>query len=392
MQTEKRIPCVAILANMAYKGHRSLLKGIVNYARAHGPWRFLVGGGSVNNPQFNCNRSCLDGAILANTQIAEISHFNRLGIPCVLTDSVSDDEMRQYRIGNIPVVSKDSHAIGKLAADHFLSRHFSNFAFVPDPHVRPWSRERCDGFRHTLKLAGFDCAVYCPPRANTHRSWLREQPSLIRFLNALPKPAAVFATNDLRARQVMDACTEAGICVPTQISVLGVDNDECICETCQPMLSSISTGSERRGYEAARILGELMTGRKVRSRPLQQEPESIVERDSTAYGTLHNALLAKAYFFIHEEALRRNISVSDVVEAMHCSRRYAELLFHEQMGVGIKDEIDRVRFNRVKELLLTTNQTTAEIAALCLFPSEAALYAQFHRRYGLSMRKFRCQA
>lgn len=377
---------------MAYKGHRSLLKGIVNYAREHGSWRFLVGGGSVNNPQFDCKHLCPDGAILANTQIAEISHFHRLGIPCVLTDSVSDEEVRQYRIGNIPVVSKDSHAIGKLAANHFLSRRFSNFAFVPDPFVRPWSRERCDGFRHTLKLAGFDCVVYLPPRTNTRSSWLREQPSLIKFLNALPKPTAVFAANDLRARQVMDACTEADICVPTQISVLGVDNDECICETCQPMLSSISTGSERRGYEAARILDELMAGRKVRARPLQQEPETIVERDSTAYGTLHNALLGKAYCFIHEEALRRKISVQDVVEAMHCSRRYAELLFHEQMGISIKDEIDRVRFNRVKELLLTTNLTTAKIASLCLFPSEAALYAQFHRRYGLSMRQFRRQA
>ena len=392
MSTAKRITCVAVLANMAYKGHRSLMKGIVNYARAHGSWRFLVGGGSVNDPRFDCRRFRPDGAILANTQIAEISQFHRLGIPCVLTDSVSDEEVRQYRIGDIPVVSKDSHAIGKLAADHFLGRRFSNFAFVPDPLVRPWSRERCDGFCHTLRLAGYACAIYRPPRANAHRSWLREQPFLTKFLTALPKPAAVFAANDLRARQVMDACAEAGICVPTQISVLGVDNDECICETCQPMLSSISTGGEQRGYEAARILDELMAGRKVRARPLPQEPEAIVERDSTAYGTIHNALLGKAYFFIHEEALRRKISVRDVVAAMHCSRRYAERLFLEQLGIGIKDEIDRVRFNRVKELLLTTNLTTAEIASLCFFPSEAALYAQFHRRYGLSMRQFRRQA
>lgn len=377
---------------MAYKGHRSLLKGIVNYAREHGSWRFLVGGGSVNDPRFDYRLTHPNGVILANTQIAEVSHFHQLGIPCVLTDSVSDEEVQQYKIGNIPVVSKDSHAIGKLAADHFLSRRFSNFAFVPDPLVRPWSRERYEGFRHTLNLAGFDCAVYRPSHIKARRSWLREQPSLIRFLNALPKPTAVFAANDLRARQVMDACTEAEICVPTQISVLGVDNDECICETCQPMLSSISTGSERRGYEAARILDELMAGHKVGTRSLLQEPEAIVERDSTAYGTLHNALLGKAYYFIHEEALRRKISVQDVVEAMHCSRRYAEQLFHEQMGISIKDEIDRVRFNRVKELLLTTNLTTAEIASLCLFPSEAALYAQFHRRYKISMRQFRRQA
>ena len=379
------------MVNPALKGNRSLLAGVVDYAREHGPWRFIVNDTPVLGRKPHFGPPYPDGAIISSSQIAAATLLRELGIPCVLTDSATDEELRQYRISDIPVVRKDSHAIGKLAADHFLERRFGNFAFVPDPLMRPWSSERCDGFRHTLNSAGFNCSAYRSSASRARLPWSRERPFLIKFLNDLPKPVAVFAANDERARQVMDACIEAGLRMPEQVSVLGVDNDERICETCYPTLSSISTGSEQRGYEAARLLDLMMAGKKVQVRPILQESPTIVERNSTAYGVLDNASLCQAYFYIQAEAPKRDVPVEDVVRIMHCSRRYAELIFHDQLGITIKDEIDRVRLNHVKELLRGTSHTPAEIATLCRFPSDVALYAQFYRKFGISMRKFRKQ-
>lgn len=391
MQRKTDFPKVAVMVNPALKGNRSLLAGIIDYAREYGPWRFIVNDTPVLGRKPHFGPPYPDGAIISSPQIAAATLFRQLGVPCVLTDSATDEELRQHRISDIPVVRKDSHAIGKLAADHFLDRRFSNFAFVPDPLMRPWSNERCDGFRHTLNQVGFTCSVYRSSASRTRLPWSRERPFLIKFLKSLPKPVAVFAANDERARQIMDACIEADIHMPEQASVLGVDNDERICETCYPALSSISTGGERRGYEAARLLDLLMAGKKVQVRPIQQDPPTIVERDSTAYGVLDNTFLCQAYFYIQNEAIKRDVPVEDVVRIMRCSRRYAELIFRDQLGISIKNEIDRVRLNHVKELLRSTNQTPAEIAARCHFSSEVALYTQFYRKFGLSMRNFRKQ-
>ena len=391
MQGKTRFPNVAVMVNPALKGNRSLLAGVVDYAREHGPWRFIVSDTPVLGRKPRLGPPYPDGAIISSSQIAGATLLRKQGVPCVLTDSATDEELRQHRIADIPVIRKDSHAIGKLAADHFLERRFSNFAFVPDPLMRPWSSERCDGFRHTLNLAGFNCPAYHSSASRARLPWSRERPFMVRFLNSLPKPVAVFAANDERARQVMDACIEAGIRMPEQVSVLGVDNDERICETCCPELSSISTGGKQRGYEAARILDLLMAGKKVRLQPILQEPAAIVERRSTAYGVLDDELLCRAYTYIQDEALKRDVPVEDVIKVMHCSRRYAEQAFRDQLGITIKDEIDRVRLNHVKELLRNTSLTPVEIAARCHFPSDVALYAQFYRKFGLSIRRFRRQ-
>lgn len=391
VRMQKRFPNVTVMVNPVLKGNRLLLAGVVDYAREHGPWRFIVNDTPVLGRQPYFGPPYPDGAIISSTQIAAATLLRQLGVPCVLTDSATDEELHQYHIADVPVIRKDNHAIGKLAAEHFLDRRFSNFAFVSDPLMRPWSSERYDGFRRTLNLAGFNCSAYRSSASRARLPWSRERPFLIKFLNALPKPVAVFAANDERARQVMDACIEADIHMPEQASVLGVDNDERICETCCPELSSISTGGKRRGYEAARVLDMLMTGNKDRLPPVLQESATIVERSSTAYGVLNNALLCQAYFYIQDEAPRRDVPVEDVVKVMRCSRRYAELIFRDQLGITIKDEIDRVRLNHVKELLRRTNMTPVEIATQCHFPSDVALYAQFYRKFGLSMRKFRKQ-
>ena len=389
MDRSRPTPFVTVIADLSLKGSRTLLDGILAYAREHGPWRFLNLEGRTDEPELDAIALKVSGVIASSPQIARLRRFHARGIPCVLTDHATDEEILRFGLKGIPVVSKDSAAIGKLAADFFLQRRYSHFAFIPDSYGRPWSDERRMGFQHALAAAGFTPSVYRNPSRRICRLWHLERPRMIEFLRSMQTPCAVFAANDARARLVMDACAEAGLSIPEKIAVLGVDNDDCICQACNPPLSSISTGGFTRGYEAARILDALISGRKIRNRQLPQEPSTVYSRQSTAYGALHDPLLCKAYFFIRDHANARQISVRDVVRAMNCSRRYAEVLFKEQIGLSIKSEIDRVRFDRVKELLRDTSLSAADIAAQCNFTSEGALSAKFRRKFGYTLHEFR---
>ncbi|MBQ6246121.1 MAG: substrate-binding domain-containing protein, partial [Kiritimatiellae bacterium] len=135
-----------------------------------------------------------------------------------------------------------------------------------------WSAERRRGFEETLAKAGFDCAVYDRFTVRERTSWPVERRRLIAFLQELPKPTAVFAPMDGRARLVLEACLIARLRVPEEIAVLGVDNDQLLCESTVPTLSSIHTGGFRRGQIAAEMLDALMHGREPRERAVSLPP------------------------------------------------------------------------------------------------------------------------
>ena len=241
----------------------------------------------------------------------------------------------------------------------------------------------------TLAKAGFGCEVYDGFSAWEKRNWLAERPRMSRWLGSLPKPIAVFAAMDGRARLVLDACAEAGLVVPNEIAVLGVDNDPVICETSFPTLSSIRTGGFRRGEETARILDALMHGRKAPDSRLSMGPITVVTRGSTGHDAMRNPLLAKALVFIRDQAGVSNVSVMDVVAEMNCSRRFAEMLFRDLIGRTVKEEIRRVKFERVQTLLEQTNIPFRAIAERCGFACESHLSFLFRKRFGTTMREWR---
>ena len=61
-----------------------------------------------------------------------------------------------------------------------------------------------------------------------------------RWLQSLPKPLGLMAANDERARQCAEACKVAGISVPSEVGIVGVDNDDVICGLSNPQLSSVA--------------------------------------------------------------------------------------------------------------------------------------------------------
>lgn len=143
----------------------------------------------------------------------------------------------------------DSYACGRLAAEYFLERHYAHFAFVGEPHELYWSTEREQGYKDTLAQAGRPCHIYGRLSEAEKSDWAIEQPRLQAWLRSLPKPVALFAAMDGRGRQVLDACMGADIAVPDELAVLGVDNDDLICE---------GNGQPREARKHLRIRGDLL--------------------------------------------------------------------------------------------------------------------------------------
>jgi LacI family transcriptional regulator len=169
------------------------------------------------------------------------------------------------------------------------------------------------------------------------------------------------ACNDDRGRQITEACKVAGLDVPEQVAIIGVDNDELVCELSDPPLSSVALNVERGGYEAAELLDEMMSGRKRKKKNIIVEPTRIVTRQSTDVLAVEDRDVAKAIRFIREHSTEP-IQVADVVNAATMCRRALQKRFREMLNRSIHAEIRRVRTTQAAQMLMETNLSTADIA------------------------------
>ena len=385
----KRIPKVAILFSLALEGERNMCRGILDYARSHGPWRCHLVEGRPEEQLLNLKKEQFDGLISAGGTREKNASFASVGVPFVLM------EPRPEMLGpdgssSFPFVTRDSRAIGALAASYFLKRGYKSFAYVGETSGWFWNAERRAGFEETLAKAGFKCAAYDRFTKRERRSWTAERPRMERFLLSLPRPTAVFAAMDGRARHVVNLCADIGLRVPEDIAVLGVDNDPLLCKSTVPPLSSIRTGGYRRGQTAAAMLDALMQGRPVEKRSVVQEPISVVTRGSTGYDAMSDLYVARAVKFMRDRIGNGEvIDVADIVREAHCSRRYLERHFRAGLGHSVHDELMQARLERVKTLLEETTLPIGEISAEVGYSRPSRLAAMFRRETGTTMRQWR---
>ncbi|MBP5543475.1 MAG: DNA-binding transcriptional regulator [Kiritimatiellae bacterium] len=385
----KRIPKIAVLFSLALEGERNMCRGILDYARSHGPWRCHLVEGRPEEQLLNLKKEQFDGIIAAGGTRERNASFASVGAPFVLM------EPRPEMLGpdgssTFPFVTRDSRAIGALAASYYLKRGYKSFAYVGETSGWFWNAERRAGFEETLAKAGFKCAAYDRFTKRERRSWTVERPRMERFLLSLPRPTAVFAAMDGRARHVVNLCADIGLRVPEDIAVLGVDNDPLLCGSTVPPLSSIRTGGYRRGQTAAAMLDALMQGRPVEKRSVVQEPISVVTRGSTGYDAMSDLYVARAVKFMRDRIGNGEvIDVADIVREAHCSRRYLERHFRAGLGRSVHDELMQARLERVKTLLEETTLPIGEISAEVGYSRPSRLAAMFRRETGTTMRQWR---
>jgi LacI family transcriptional regulator len=373
---------IAILAGQDLGYCRGLFRGIHAYASHRMRWVFRDAPpdmqvlGSLREWQ-------PDGIIAHLFEKKFARHVIALRKPLVNTTNT----LMQLKV---PLVEVDHRRVGQLAAQHFIERNFTNFGYFGSRWTG-FSRQREQGFREALKVVGHtvsSCYAEYLPRPAAGTSWNRVDFEVRDWLLVLPKPVAILASNDLPARHLAELCRSLDLLVPEQVALLGVDNDQLECLLCNPPLSSVVNPSEQIGYEAAKLLDRLMSGHRPPSGPILVPPSHIITRQSTDVVAVADAEVSAAVRFIRDHAAE-NINAARVVHALSVARRGLERRFRDVLGRTILQEIQRVRVERAKHLLVETDLPMPVVAARSGFSSPQRLATVFRQLSGMSPLSYR---
>ena len=376
-------PKILLVFLMRFEESARMLQGIVQHERSHRQWATFLDDEALaaTDPAFLRGEKW-HGVISRHTTPALVRNCAQLGIPLI---DLNDSALHP----GVPKIRPNNTAIGHLGAEHFLERGFRHFAFCGFG-TEAWSCERRDGFVEALRLAGHNCDVLdldYPGKITP--VWNAQQiPLLMAWIRRLPKPTAIMACVDVRAFQVISAAQQAGILVPEEIALLGVNNDVIRCELSYPSLSSIALNAHQSGYHAAEVLDRMLRGEGTPAAETRIDPLGVVTRMSTDILAVGDRNVAAALSFIRERACK-GLSVDEVVTHASASRSQLEKKFRRFIGRSPQAEIRRVQLARVKELLSETDLPLKTIAAMTGFEHIEYLSVVFKRMTSESPGQFR---
>ena len=288
-------------------------------------------------------------------------------------------------------VNHDSASVGWLAARELLVEGMRSFGYFGVEGLF-WSEERGRYFAEALSMNGYECETFLRrlDEGTAKGGMAGSRQRLAEWLKSLPKPCGLLAANDMLALDAINVCAEAGVKVPEDVSILGIDNDEVACENVRPTLSSIKPNFEEAGHMAAELL-DMRLGSKGSLRSERQRlfpAGGIVHRASTMRLKRSDKSVAKALEMIRTRACD-GLQPKDVFAVLPESRRTIEKRFQELRGCSLLDEICAVRMARVKELLSRREVAIETIAARCGWRSTARLRVLFREVEGISMSEWR---
>jgi LacI family transcriptional regulator len=371
---------VAVILNLNKDYDRKIAKGISRFAREAGNWTVYLEDDFVNRiPSFQeWNAS----GVIANLDDEEI-YGPLAGIKAPIVGVGGAATISSVSLP-VPYLATDNRLIAEIAADHLVERGLRNFAFcgIPakenDPHTA-WSFEREKSFASYLESRGLQCSIY--HSVFSHPShWEIMQRELAGWLAALPKPIGVMACDDPKARHILVACQQSGIVVPDEVSVVGVDNDELMCQMISPELTSVIQNSEQIGYLAARTLDQCISGAACESFKMVS-PTGLAVRQSSDAIHVEDPIVADCLRLIRDR-LEQDLKVSDIVKYSGYSREMLDIRFRQSIQRTVAGAIQKAKVDRTKEMLLSTNYSLRAIADRLGFSSEQYLVKWFRQITG----------
>ena len=367
---------------------RNLLAGIAAYAYAHGPWSLLHQERSINDPLPPSLKRWRPQGVIARIVDGYCGRaIRRVGVPVV-------DLLNVVDYPEVPRVLWNSTVIASMAADHLLDRGFRHFGFV-GYHGLKFSDERRKAMCKYVAGRGFSTHVFeehgvrhAIGQCEVDSAGPRQMARLGVWLSGLPKPIGLMACNDVRANQVLAACREREIPVPDRVAVVGVDNDALLCQLCDPPLTSIDPASQRIGYEAAALLHRMIEGERPATHDLLIDPAGVVARQSTDLLAIADPAVIKVVRYLREHACE-GVTPADLVSQFQVSRSTIERWFTKELGRSPSEEIARVKLERVKDLLATTNLTLERISRLAGYSHGESMYRVFRQAVGQTPGEYR---
>ena len=382
MSDQKRDICCII--NQARASGRGLLQGILRFAESRPDWRMHLYEPDTHGFSETIRalqEGSTDGVLTA--ELEDRSFATRLAqssTPLVVIGSRPN--CLPARTANMSCLSFDEERIGAFAAQQALNLGlFRSFGFIGAFNTKHahLSSLRGEGFRSELRRHRLSCSIPNPSE------------NLVRWIGGLAKPAVIVACTDDRAAEVLDICEREGVSVPNAVSVIGIDNNESICQTSRPTLSSVATDFVEEGRSAAAELDRLMRrGKKIRMRQsLQCDTRcAFVRRNSTRVLSPGLQLVNRALEYIDAHA-ETNLTAEMVVEGLHVSKRLLYLRFREFSDKSIHETIVEKRLEALKRKLVSSRQTIAAVTAACGFANPTHVKTLFRRKTGLTIGEWR---
>ena len=396
---------IALCMELSDHYEHGVARGLVRFAKAKAEWR-LYGYGWMFRPLADLSSWAGDGIIARVEDARTADTLCALGLPIV-------DVAGAYTRPHFRGVTNDDFLTGYKAAIHLIDRGFSNFAFLGVLGTL-WSDQRKDGFEKCLAQRGLTVnqAVGGDALPSFERplAWWEGRPAgdraadagdrpgvsdlrdLEAFLSSLTTPTALFACNDTTGLRATELAGRLGLAVPESLAILGVDNEDILCELASPSLSSIMLDCEAMGFRAAAALDAILgdgsdggsggAGLPEGSR-IEVPPKEVVERESTRTFACEDPLVARAVTFIRAHA-HEGIDVSDLLNLVSASRRSLETRFRAAMGRSLHEEIVRAKLARARRLLRDTDATIDRVAEESGFSALGRFHAVFKETEGMS--------
>jgi LacI family transcriptional regulator len=376
---------VAVFVDEEGSYSRAVLRGIVRHQNELPfPWSLML----VKRLRFEVPSFCLNSwagqgsGIIARVDSREVeSALQTCGLPVVNLSGALEKPA-------FPTFIQDAGQAARLALDVFCDRGFRHFAFVGFEGMR-WSVERARCFKSLLEQRGLPSAELTFSITDLRADRIGAR--LTTWLRHLPQPLALWASDDELALHVVNACLRAGIRVPEQVAVLGMDDDEMLCEAATPPISSITSNGEEIGYRAAQRLHRLMNGQPDDEPHVVSVPSRSVKlRRSTDLHAVDDPHVAKALRIIEQEACS-GLRVVDLIAQVPVARRLLERRFKAALGRTLLQEIWRVQCRQAAELMESTKLPMLDIAERCGYEHPEHFSAVFKKVMGLPPGAYRKQ-
>lgn len=377
---------IILLSDFGEEYNKNILRGITRYSKDHGPWTFC------KMPTYYRETIGIDG-ILQWAKEWEASG--------IIGQFYNDEEVKKFTQANIPVIAQDFkerftdipnitgayRETGRLGADYFLKKGFKNFAFYGFKNI-VWSRERAEGFEERIQESGYNVHFYEPEESSNTDLWYYKPSALSVWLKSLPKPIALMTCDDNQGHHITEAARHAGIHIPDEVAVLGVDNDDMICDLSDPPLSSIELDSEKSGYEAARLMEQMIEEKTCSGPDIIVKGTQVITRHSTDIFASKDKYIVSALKYIHGN-LDKNLKVDQVLKEVPLSRRSLEKRFIMTTGYPVYEYIYNQRIEKFTQKLLETDMTIFEIALDLGLSDSKNIARQFKQIKGLTPMEYR---
>jgi LacI family transcriptional regulator len=357
-------------------------QGIADFARQHGGWTFVLRPESYTVSLQGLHAWNGHGVIALIDNESEARAARALSVPVVNLSGALDD------VG-LPRVMVDHAMVGRVAAEHLLQCGFRRFAYYGIDNLW-YAGLRRRGFVSRVEEEGYPCGVFTlDENYRDGQPWHFGRRELEDWLGTLNLPVGILACDDYRARMVVEACSRLELDVPGAVGIVGVDNEELICEFCVPSLSSVSRSNYQVGFQAAALLNRLMLGEAPPMEEILVPPDGVIRRHSTDVVGVADPHVAAAVRYIREN-LDKQFGVKHIATQISVSRRCLEQGFRSQLGCTPYEYLSRLRVERAKQMLAGQRRVKiSHVARACGFNNPLQLRRAFHRATGTTPQRFR---